>query len=154
MIAKGPLGSSLRNTKRIPMEYSEAVTLQTVEEQVNTFSMAVDEEEIATQALNESTFLEEEEAQQEIIERKHSGFPIIEEPPQVPSKSGESKRMKTNSFLVCDSLRIYAPWMQSKENDEERIYLMEFKEKFESTKRKQALTTEKRNEFFFKLNPH
>ncbi|KAI5663831.1 hypothetical protein M9H77_23154 [Catharanthus roseus] len=56
MIAEGALGSSPRNIEQIPREYSEVVTLKSVEEQVSTFSIIVDEEEETDPTLEESTF--------------------------------------------------------------------------------------------------
>ncbi|KAI5653426.1 hypothetical protein M9H77_30613 [Catharanthus roseus] len=126
MIAEGPLGGSPRNSEWVPREYSEAVTLQSVKEQVNKFSIFVDKEK-TTQAPEE-----------------HDGLPIIEEPPQVTSKIGKSKRNecmpKTMSEVKEGELEnTQAPWTQSKEKDEDRRNLMEFRVKFESAKRKQAL---------------
>ncbi|KAI5680922.1 hypothetical protein M9H77_02149 [Catharanthus roseus] len=142
MIAEGSLGSSPRNTEQILREYSEAVVSQSVEEQVDKFSIVVDGEETTTQASKESTFLEEEEAEQEILERRHYGLPIIEEPPQVTSKTRESKRNECvpenmGEFEESEiEKETKVPWMQSKEKDEERRNLMEFKGDFESIKRK------------------
>ncbi|KAI5650503.1 hypothetical protein M9H77_36508 [Catharanthus roseus] len=149
LIAEGPLGSLPRNMERIIREYSEAVTSQSVEEQVNTFSIhGVDKEETTAQTLKESTFSKEEEAQQEIMEKRYDSLPIIDEPSQcVPENMSEVEEgdpekennevvnfltQETNQFLVYDSLCIQVPWTQSKENNKKRRNLIEFRGKFES----------------------
>ncbi|KAI5676797.1 hypothetical protein M9H77_07747 [Catharanthus roseus] len=56
---------------------SNKVTLWDVEEQVMTFPMFMDDDDEIAQELEEFTFLEEEEIQQEIIQKKARRSPII-----------------------------------------------------------------------------
>ncbi|KAI5672436.1 hypothetical protein M9H77_12800 [Catharanthus roseus] len=128
MIAKGPLGSSPRNTERIPREYSEAVTLQSVEAQVLTFPIVMDEEEEFDPVSEESIFLEEEEAQQGIMERRHNGLLIFEESPQVISEMEESKRDE----CLTETKGEFEEGKPEKENEKTELETIEKKEEVNS----------------------
>ncbi|KAI5664087.1 hypothetical protein M9H77_23410 [Catharanthus roseus] len=154
MIAEGPLSNSPRNTKQISRGYSEGVTLLSVEEQVNTFSMVVDEKEKIAPASEESTFPKEEEAEQGKMERRHDGLQIIKEPSRVMSETKESKR---NDCMPEIMSKVEEGKLEKEnkclENNEKRRNLLEFKEKFGSTKRKLALCHSKAK-FSLKLSLH
>ncbi|KAI5668557.1 hypothetical protein M9H77_18410 [Catharanthus roseus] len=120
-------------------------TLQDTQEQTMTFSMVMDKEEATAQAPEESTFPKEEEAQQEIMERRHDDLVTFEEHPQITSVVEESKR--------DERLPKHKSEFEEGEVEKESESLLEIqKSHIEERKETKLETIEKNEEPYFEKN--